>query len=62
LRHDQSHESYNPNVRQLLHVGYKVAAEMGDEFLGALEKHEEIIGQNVTENIFERHIRPVFLD
>jgi hypothetical protein len=62
LRHDQSHESYNPNFRQLLHVGYKVAADMGDEFLGALKKHQEIIGQNVTENIFERHIRPVFLD
>ncbi|MHC4620030.1 MAG: tagaturonate epimerase family protein, partial [Planctomycetota bacterium] len=27
LRHDQSRASYNPNFRQLLHVGYKVAAE-----------------------------------
>ncbi|MHC4665734.1 MAG: tagaturonate epimerase family protein [Planctomycetota bacterium] len=62
LRHDQSRESYNPNFRQLLHVGYKVAAEMGDEFLNALKRYEETIAQNVTENVFERHIRPVFMD
>jgi hypothetical protein len=62
LRHDQSCEMYNRNFRQLLHVGYKVAAQMGDEFLDALKKHEEIIGQNVTENIFKRHIKPIFLD
>ncbi|HUT29744.1 MAG TPA: tagaturonate epimerase family protein [Sedimentisphaerales bacterium] len=62
LRHDQSCESYNPNFRQLLHVGYKVAAEMGDEFLDALKRYEETIAQNVTENIFERHIRPILMD
>jgi hypothetical protein len=62
LRHDQSCASYNPNFRQLLHVGYKVAAEMGDEFLGALKTYEETIAQNVTENIFERHIKPIFME
>ncbi|MHC4649178.1 MAG: hypothetical protein ACYTBJ_27320 [Planctomycetota bacterium] len=62
LRHDQSCASYNPNFRQLLHVGYKVAAEMGDEYLNALKTHEGTIAQNVTENIFERHIRPIFMD
>ncbi|MHC4624243.1 MAG: tagaturonate epimerase family protein [Planctomycetota bacterium] len=62
LRHDQSCASYNPNFRQLLHIGYKVAAEMGDEFLNALKRYEETIAQNVTENIFERHIRPIFMD
>ena len=29
LRHDAACEAYNPHLRQLLHVGYKVAAEMG---------------------------------
>ena len=62
LRHDQSCASYNPNFRQLLHVGYKVAAEMGDEFLDALKRYEETIAQNVTQNIFERHIKPIFMD
>ena len=29
LRHDQSNPAYNPDFRQLIHVGFKVAAEMG---------------------------------
>jgi hypothetical protein len=62
LRHDQSCGQYDSNFRQLLHVGYKVSAQMGDEFLGALKKHEEVISQNVTENIYERHIKPIFVD
>ena len=61
LRHDKSCKEYNPSLRQLLHVGYKVAAEMGHSYLDALEKYEGIIAQNVTENIYERHIRPVFM-
>jgi len=60
LRHDQSCEDYNLHLRQLLHVGYKIAAEMGTRFTDALRKHEEIIAQNVAENIYDRHIRPVF--
>ena len=51
-----------PNVRQLLHVGYKVAAKMGPRYLGMLDECEESISRNVTENLFERHIRPLFLD
>ena len=62
LRHDQSCEQYNPNFRQLLHVAYKIAAEMGTLFSDALDRHEAIIAQNVAENIYERHIRPVFME
>jgi len=62
LRHDQSCEQYNPNLRQLLHVAYKIAAEMGARFSDALIKYEDVIGQNVTENIYERHIRPLFTE
>ncbi|KAA3616919.1 MAG: hypothetical protein D8M58_05035 [Calditrichaeota bacterium] len=60
LRHDQQNLNYNLHFRQLLHVGYKMAAKMGDTYLKALEKNEDIITKNVTENIFERHIRPLF--
>lgn len=60
LRHNQSCEHYNLHFRQLLHVGYKIAAEMGTRFTDALRKHEDIIAQNVTENLYERHIRPIF--
>jgi hypothetical protein len=62
LRHDQSNPGFNPDVRQLLHVGYKVAAKMGARYLNMLEQCEESISRNVTENLFERHIRPLFLE
>lgn len=61
LRHDQSCSGYDVNLRQLLHVGYKVAAELGDVYLKALRKYEEVVTGNVTENLYERHIRPLFL-
>ncbi|UCG57522.1 MAG: hypothetical protein JSU70_21980 [Phycisphaerales bacterium] len=60
LRHDQSCRAYNPDLRQLLHVGYKVAAEMGNRFTDALVAYEGAIAPNVTANIHDRHIRPVF--
>jgi hypothetical protein len=61
LRHDQSNPGYNPHFRQLLHVGFKAAAKMGDRYLEALDRSKETVSRNVTENLFERHIRPVFL-
>ena len=56
LRHNPSHRDYNPHFRQLMHVGYKVAAEYGIEFTDALIRNKEIIGQQVTNNILNRHI------
>ena len=61
LRHNQDDPKYNLHLRQLLHVGYKVAAEMGDRYLTMLDQAEEVIGQNVTENLYQRHIVPLFL-
>ena len=61
LRHDLHNPAYNPNVRQLLHVGFKIAARMGSRYTDALEANREIISRNVTHNLFERHIRPLFL-
>jgi hypothetical protein len=62
LRHNQSCDKYNANFRQLLHVAYKIAAEMGDDYLGALEKHKKVIAEQVTKNIYQRHIKPIFID
>ena len=62
LRHDQSCERYNPSFRQLLHVAYKIAAEMGTRFTNALINNEDIIAQNVSENIYERHVKPIFME
>jgi hypothetical protein len=61
LRHDQSCPQYNPHLRQLLHVGYKLAAELGPRFLDALAKYETTVAEQVTANIYDRHIRPLLL-
>jgi hypothetical protein len=61
LRHDQKNPAYNPSFRQLLHVSYKVAANMGDRYYAALKKHEAVIAKNVTENLLERHLKPLLL-
>jgi hypothetical protein len=61
LRHDPGSPAYNPSLRQLLHVGFKVAARMGRRYLDLLEANETVIAKNVTENLFARHIAPVFL-
>ena len=60
LRHELDHPLYNPNFRQLLHVGYKVAAEMGATYLAALERHESVVAANVTLNFSRRHIGAIF--
>lgn len=62
LRHDPFCSCYNPHFRQLLHVGYKIAAEMGPRFTEALDRYEDIIAGHVTGNLYERHIRPLFID
>lgn len=61
LRHVQSNPAYNQSFRQLLHVGFKVAAKMGRRYLDLLEANEPVVAKNVTENLYERHIAPVFL-
>ena len=61
LRHVQSNPAYNQSFRQLIHVGFKVAAKMGSRYLDALEANEAMVAKNVTTNLFERHIKPVFL-
>jgi len=60
LRHIPDHPEYNSNFRQLIHVGYKVAAEMGDDYTGLLKKYKKVIGECVEENIYERHLKRLF--
>ena len=61
LRHDPNHAEFNSSFRQLLHVGYKIAAKLGDRYLDMLNECEESISRNVTENLYERHLKPLFL-
>ena len=61
LRHDPHSAAYNSSLRQLLHVGFKVAAKMGGRYLDLVKANEAIIARNVTDNLYNRHIAPVFL-
>ncbi|MFO8002292.1 MAG: tagaturonate epimerase family protein [Marinilabilia sp.] len=62
LRHIPDHPQYNPHLRQLVHVGYKLAAEEINAFNALLERHAEITGSCVFENLYERHIRRLLVD
>ncbi|MBU6410590.1 MAG: hypothetical protein KGR98_09395 [Verrucomicrobia bacterium] len=59
LRHDPKCPAFNPHFRQLLHVGFKIAAKKGDRYLRRLEACEASVSRNVTANLYERHLRPL---
>lgn len=60
LRHVPGDPDYNPSFRQLIHVGYKVASEMGKEYTDALVANAHIISSCVWENLYRRHIIRLF--
>ncbi len=60
LRHIPGHPDYNLNFRQLIHVGYKVASEMGEKYTDMLKKYSDVVGGCVEENIYERHLKRLF--
>jgi hypothetical protein len=62
LRHDQQNKYYNRDLRQLLHVGYKIAAGLGSRYLDALGEHRDCVAKNVTDNLYRRHLKPLFLN
>jgi hypothetical protein len=61
LQHEPRNPAFNPHLRQLLHVGYKVAAKAGQRYLDALRTYQIAVEQNVTANLYERHIKPLFV-
>ena len=60
LRHDATCPQYNRHLRQLIHVGFKVAAEMGARYTDALLANADIIAENVTSNLMARHLTPLY--
>ena len=60
LRHEQADPGFNPHFRQLIHVGFKVAAEHGTAWRAALVAHASVIGPIVTDNLYRRHLAPLF--
>jgi len=61
LQHDPMCPRYSAAFRQLVHIGFKIAAEMGDRYTDLLDEAAGTINKGVTENIYERHLRPIFL-
>jgi hypothetical protein len=61
LRHVQSDPHFNPSMRQLVHVAFRVAAAMGARYLDALDRNEAVVSRNVTENLWKRHLEPLFI-
>lgn len=62
LRHDPQNPSFNPDFRQLLHVAYKIAAEYSNIYTQNVRVNERIIGELVTDNLYNKHIRKLFLN
>ena len=60
LRHIPGHPEYNPSFRQLIHVGYKVAAEYSNVYISLINQNSTVVGKQVTENIYDRHIKRLF--
>lgn len=61
LRHIPGHPEFNANMRQLLHVSFKIAAKAGKRYTDLLRSNAAIVAKQVTENIFDRHMKPLFL-
>jgi hypothetical protein len=61
LRHVQSDRRFDPGMRQLVHVAFRVAAAMGKRYYEALDRHEAAVSRNVTVNLWERHLVPLFI-
>jgi len=61
LRHEPADPRFNPGFRQLIHVSFKLAAKRGQRYLDLLRHHRQIVARNVTDNLYRRHLRPLFI-
>ncbi len=60
IRHIPGNLQYNSDMRQLLHVAYKLAAHRMQTFYGLLDKYKSQVAREVYENIYSRHICRLF--
>ena len=62
LRHVQEHPEFNMHFRQLLHISFKLAAKEGARYTDLLKVNEQVVAKNVTENIYDRHFKRLFVE
>ncbi len=60
IRHIPAHPQFNPDMRQLLHVSFKIAAKHGTRYTDLLHSNRAVVASQVTENLYERHLLPLF--
>jgi tagaturonate epimerase len=60
LRHIPGNPDYNPNMRQLVHVSYKLAALKLNDYFRLLDANENTVSGCVYDNIYNRHICRLF--
>jgi hypothetical protein len=56
--HEPSNPAYNKNFRQVLHLAFKIAAEIGPDFQAAVKATRA--GERVTTNLYGPYIIPLF--
>jgi len=61
LRHVQEHPGFNQHFRQLLHIAFKLAAKEGARYTDLLKANADVVGKNVTENLYDRHFKRLFV-
>jgi tagaturonate epimerase len=61
LRHDPKCKDFNSSLRQLIHVGFKIAAKKGERYINLVKQNRAVVAKNVTSNLFDRHLKPIFL-
>jgi hypothetical protein len=60
LRHIPGNPDYNPDMRQLIHISYKLAALKLNDYLRLLDSNENTVSKCVYDNIYNRHICRLF--
>ena len=61
VRHVPGSPAFNPHVRQLLHVSFKVAGALKERYTDLLVANRAVVGGEVTTNLLDRHLAPLFL-
>lgn len=59
VEHDPYSPHFNPSLRQLFHVAFKLAARKGDRFDQLLQEHADIINHRVHANLYWKHLLKV---
>ena len=60
IRHNRENKCYNPDMRQLMHIAYKLAVPRMDDYFRLIDLNEKTISQCVYENLYNRHICRLF--